>query len=109
MTLAYDYFTTPQAPTIPKLAAGSSFYTAMCILPQERRDGVMAVYAFCRIVDDIADDWRAPRDHRLQALETWRARIDDIYERSESPDLAWLSQPIKTYNLMRLDFHDVID
>ncbi len=109
MTLAYDFFATPPAPTIPKLAAGSSFYTAMRILPQQRRDGVMAIYAFCRIVDDIADDWRAPRGQRLQALETWRTRIDEIYAKNESPDLAWLSQPIKIYNLARLDFHDVID
>ena len=109
MTLAYDYVATPSAPTIPELAASSSFYTAMRILPRQRRAGVMAVYAFCRIIDDIADDWRAPRDHRLQALETWRTRIDDIYAIKEPPELTWLSQPIKTYNLARLDFHDVID
>ena len=37
-------------------AAGSSFYTAMRLLPKERREAMYAVYAFCRAVDDVADD-----------------------------------------------------
>lgn len=109
MTLAYDSLAAPKSATLPKIAASSSFYTAMRILPQQRRDAVMAIYAFCRIVDDIADEWRAPREHRLQRLETWRSRIDDIFREAEDQDLAWLSQPIRTYQLARHDFHDVID
>jgi phytoene synthase len=109
MTLAYDSLATPKGATLPKIAASSSFYTAMRILPQQRRDGVMAIYAFCRIVDDIADDWRAPREQRVDALETWRNSIDDIYGDAENQDLAWLSQPIRTYQLARHDFHDLID
>ncbi len=109
MTLAYDSAGAKQGATLPAIAAGSSFYTAMRILPQQRRDGVMAIYAFCRIVDDIADDWRAPREHRLQALEAWRARIDHLYRDPDEKNLAWLSQPIQTYHLARHDFHDLID
>ena len=109
MTLAYDSAGAGHGATLPAIAASSSFYTAMRILPQQRRDGVMAIYAFCRIVDDIADDWRAPREHRLQALDAWRDRIDDIYRDSDDKNLAWLSQPIQTYHLARHDFHDLID
>ncbi|WP_281827294.1 squalene/phytoene synthase family protein [Jannaschia rubra] len=36
-------------------ASGSSFALGMSILPPVRRDAIRAVYAFCRIVDDIAD------------------------------------------------------
>ncbi len=36
-------------------AAGTSFYWGMRLLPRRRRDGMYAVYAFCREVDDIAD------------------------------------------------------
>ena len=39
-------------------AAGSSFYTAMRLLPKDRREAMYAVYAFCRSVDDVADDGR---------------------------------------------------
>ena len=36
--------------------AGTSFYHGMRILPPDRRAAMYAIYAFCRIVDDIADD-----------------------------------------------------
>ena len=102
MTLAHDH-------ALPKIAAGSSFYTAMRILPQQRRDAVMAIYAFCRAVDDIADDWQAPSAPRLQALQSWRARVDGVFANHHAHDLPWLSEPVRTYHLAQTDFHDVID
>ncbi len=102
MTLAHEA-------SPPNVAAGSSFYTAMRILPQQKRDAVMAVYAFCRAVDDIADDWRAPCAPRLQALQEWRTRIDGIYADGDAQDLEWLATPIRRYKLDRSYFHDVID
>ena len=42
-----------------------------------------AIYAFCRIVDDIADEGGALPD-KLHALAEWRHRIAGLYEgRSE--------------------------
>ncbi|MDR3564457.1 MAG: squalene/phytoene synthase family protein, partial [Negativicutes bacterium] len=37
-------------------AAGTSFLRGMAVLPEPRRRAMFAVYAFCRIVDDIADE-----------------------------------------------------
>ena len=37
-------------------AAGTSFYRGMRVLPADRRNAMYAIYAFCRIVDDIADE-----------------------------------------------------
>ena len=37
-------------------AAGTSFYRGMRVLPPDRRHAMYAIYAFCRMVDDIADD-----------------------------------------------------
>ena len=37
-------------------AAGSSFYAGMRILPKPQREAMYAVYAFCRAVDDVADE-----------------------------------------------------
>ena len=70
------------APALP--AAGSSFYLAMRILPRERREGMYAVYAFCRAVDDVADG-EGPRDERLAALERWRADIDGLCAGRDAP------------------------
>ena len=36
-------------------ASGTSFYSAMRLLPVERRNAMYAIYAFCREVDDIAE------------------------------------------------------
>ena len=36
--------------------SGSYFYWGMKILPKKQARAMFAVYAFCRIVDDIADD-----------------------------------------------------
>ena len=37
-------------------AASSSFYAAMRVLPRSQRDAMYHVYAFCRAVDDVADN-----------------------------------------------------
>ena len=52
-------------------AAGTSFYWAMRLLPKHRRDGMYAVYAFCREVDDIADG-EQPVECKIAALAAWR-------------------------------------
>ena len=55
--------------------AGTSFAAGMRVLPQARREAIHAVYAFCRVADDIADGdvpgIRAPEDRaaRLDELE----------------------------------------
>lgn len=52
-----------------------SFYAASLLLPPEIRNASIALYAFCRISDDIADDPKA----NLEALEGLRARLDAVY------------------------------
>ncbi len=37
-------------------ASGTSFSMGMKILPEEPRNAMYAVYAFCREIDDIADE-----------------------------------------------------
>jgi phytoene synthase len=46
-----------------------TFYLASSLLPQETRDSVRALYAFCRVTDDLVD--RGDGDAR-DALEAWR-------------------------------------
>ena len=41
-------------------ASGSSFYYAFLFLPTERRAAITAFYAFCREVDDVVDEIKAP-------------------------------------------------
>ena len=65
-------------------ASGSSFYTAMRILPRERREAIFEIYSFCRAVDDIADDG-GPRDLRLKQLAEWRSEVNTAYAGTPPP------------------------
>lgn len=98
---------TEAAPALP--AAGSSFYLAMRILPREQREGMYAVYAFCRAVDDIADDGTVPRAERFVALDRWRQAIDDMIESGTPVAVAGLAETTRRFGLKRRDFHAVID
>ncbi|WP_323119168.1 presqualene diphosphate synthase HpnD [Burkholderia alba] len=90
------------------VTSGSSFYLAMRILPAAQRDAMYQVYAFCRAVDDIADEG-GPRVERAAGLERWRADIDACFDGSPRASLAALTREIRTFNLQRDDFHAMID
>lgn len=52
-----------------------TFFMASSLLPPEKRRGARALYAFCRITDDIVDDPQASLDQRQQKLNVWRAEL----------------------------------
>lgn len=90
--------------------AGTSFFWAMRLLPEARRDGMFGVYAFCREVDDIADgDILVP--DRMAALNEWRERIDGaLAGRPKNHPLdRVLADDALRYALDPADFHAVIE
>jgi len=89
-------------------ASGSSFYTAMRIMPKAQREAMYEIYSFCRRVDDIADE-AGPRDERLDQLRLWRSDIDALYKGSVVSRAKTLAAPIKAFKLRREDFQAVID
>jgi presqualene diphosphate synthase len=97
-TPAHDQETA--APALP--AAGSSFYTAMRLLPKERREAMYAVYAFCRAVDDVADDG-GTRAVRQVELDRWRADIDALYAGRPAPRVRDLVEPVRRFDGMAMD------
>ena len=50
-----------------------TFYLATSLLPAAKRRATRALYAFCRVTDDIVDD--SDRTDREMALQTWRDQI----------------------------------
>ena len=60
--------------TITRRSA-SNLALAFVLLPKAKRDGMSALYAFCREVDDIADDEQLPANQRRERLGDWRADI----------------------------------
>ena len=61
----------PDAATITR-RANSNLAFALHILPRERRDDMVVFYAFCRTMDDLADDPRVPATKRTMDLEAWK-------------------------------------
>ncbi len=98
----------PSPPSPPQHAAGSSFYTAMKILPPAQREAMFEIYSFCRRVDDIADS-DGPRAERLMELAAWRADVNALYAGQVPPRLAGLAKPVHDFDLAREDFLALID
>jgi phytoene synthase len=94
---------------VEKKAAGSSFYTAMRLMPKAEREAMFAIYAFCRAVDDIADDGIGTRAERHEALEAWRADLAALYAGGAGGRAAFLGGIVKRYGLRQEDFLAVID
>lgn len=64
-----------------------TFYLASGLLPADKRRATRALYAFCRVTDDLVD--RAGRDAHEQ-LEAWRRRTMAAYPSYDDPvALAW--------------------
>ncbi|HZK98755.1 MAG TPA: presqualene diphosphate synthase HpnD [Caulobacteraceae bacterium] len=89
-------------------ASGSSFYLAMRLMPRREREAMFAIYAFCRAVDDIADDEGPPPDERRMALDGWRADLDALFAGAAPERAAFLAGPVADFDLTKGDFFDVI-
>ncbi len=57
-------------------ASHSNFYYAFFLLPEPKRDALAALYAFMRLVDDVADEG-ADLAAKQRGLAKWRAELDE--------------------------------
>ncbi len=90
-------------------AAGTSFYRGMAILPPDRRAAMYAIYAFCRLVDDIADE-PAPIEEKRRGLTAWRDRIAGLaHGVAEDATTRVLLPAIRRFALREADFLAIID
>jgi len=101
---------TPQEYCQNKAAAsGSSFYYSFRFLPEKQRDAIIALYAFCREVDDIVDEIE---DHSVATtkLNWWREEIKNLFHGTPSHPVALaLAIHIKEFNLSEEYFVEIID
>ena len=89
--------------------SGSSFYWAMRRLPEDKRRAMFAIYAFCREVDDIADE-PGELEEKRAALAIWRGEIERLYgEQPRHLITQALLEPIERYGLLKDDFRAIID
>lgn len=101
---------TPQQYCQQKTAkSGSSFYYSFMFLPKQKREAITALYAFCREVDDIADECTELQVAQVK-LSWWRTEIENLYlSKPIHPVTKALLPHVKTFNLDAEHFIEIID
>lgn len=87
-----------------------NFPVASILLPKHLRPAVEAIYAFARSADDIADEGNAPREVRLEMLESYEAALNRIQSglAAKSALFQSLDDVIRDYNLPLQPFRDLL-
>lgn len=95
------------AQEITKKAKSNLAFTLSC-LPKERKQDMVTFYAFCRVIDDLADDLDTPLKNRVQGLQAWRNGIK--YGFHEPGELqSEVMNLIARYKIDTQPFLDLID
>ncbi len=89
--------------------SGSSFYYSFLFLPAEQKQAIIALYAFCREVDDVVDECSDP-SLASSKLEWWRSEINNLFANKPShPVTQALKKSTENFNLPQEYFIEIID
>jgi len=88
--------------------AKSNLAFALSCLPRERKRDMVTFYAFCRVIDDLADDLDGPIEERQRGLMTWREGIEAGFEQPGELERE-ITEIIRRYDLSKQPFLDLID
>ncbi|MEM7188629.1 MAG: squalene/phytoene synthase family protein [Pseudomonadota bacterium] len=102
--------TTPQQAVDAVVAAAqSSFAIGIRLLAAPRRSALRTIYAFCRIVDDVADGPMRVAE-KQDLLARWRAEIERCYQEVPQSSIGQALAPIiSIYDLPKAEFMAIID
>ena len=91
------------------MSRDTSFYYAFLVLPPAKRNAIIAVWDFCRAVDDAVDE--PGGDDPVSSLAQWRSEVARLYEGREpqTPQGERLAPVIAVFGLPRSGFEDLID
>src|SRR6266481_6135328 len=91
-------------------AARSNFYYAFFLLPKAKQDALVALYAFMRLVDDVADE-AGDLAAKQRGLAKWRAALDSAINHDSpvaSPVLPALIDTVQRYKMPARYLHDLV-
>ena len=89
--------------------SGSSFYYSFRFLAPDRRRAITALYAFCREVDDIADEV-ADIDVARAKLGWWRAELANLFSgHPQHPVTKALEPATKSFGVDQARLNEIID
>jgi len=87
----------------------SSFYYAFNLLPEEKRDAMNTVYAFCRKTDDIIDEGNEPDEIKFEKLHKWRIELEKAFNgHSDYTLLNKLGRTINKFNIPYEPFFELL-
>ncbi|HXH55055.1 MAG TPA: presqualene diphosphate synthase HpnD [Gammaproteobacteria bacterium] len=88
--------------------SGSSFYYSFLFLPTEQKKAIMAVYAFCREVDDIVDEC-TDKEIAQKKLAWWHTEIDRVFtSQPEHPVGKAIAQIKDRFSLKKHLFEEIL-
>lgn len=88
--------------------SGSSFAAAFWMLPRTPRRALHAIYAFCRLADDIADDPEVSGD-RGALLARWRQELTSVYAGVPThPVGVALADAVRRFELPESEFAELL-
>src|SRR5690349_21780902 len=91
------------------MARDTSFYYSFLVLPPHKRNAIVAVWDFCRAVDDAVDE-AAPGADAARELCEWRRELAACYGGEPQTRQGRGLQPyIREYSLPRTPFEELID
>ncbi|MBI4371658.1 MAG: squalene/phytoene synthase family protein [Elusimicrobia bacterium] len=89
--------------------AGSNFRLGFLLLPRAKREALSAIYAYCRLIDDVVDSGELSRDEARRRLDFWREEIERLYAGRPGHDAARaLLKPVSDYGLPKAEFLEMI-
>jgi len=103
------------------MSRDTSFYYSFLVLPPRKRTAIIAVWDFCRAVDDAVDEvvpeneWAGGLSDEARAKATaqvaiWRAEVAATYDGTpQTPQGVGLQPFVSEFNLPRKSFEDLVD
>jgi len=93
------------------MARKTSFYYSFLVLPADQRQAIVAVWDFCRAVDDAVDEPSGGEQGAREAVSFWRAELARAFGGGspETPQAQHLQPFVTAFDLPRQAFEDVID
>ena len=96
-------------PAPPRAEKKSNFFLGFMILPRPKREALSAVYAYCRLIDDIVDSGSLPREEARRQLDFWREEIGRLYGGHPTHEVARaLQAPVADYRIPKDAFLEMI-
>ncbi len=93
----------------PPAEKKSNFFLGFLLLPKPKREALSAVYAYCRLIDDIVDTPEISKDEARRQLDFWREEIARLYQGAPTHAVSRaLLKPIADFKIPQEPFLEMI-